>query len=306
MFSTCVARGIAAKLVYKTVGGKVETSLYCSTASATSTAAAAAAAHVPQKKGRKRPDNERRRMRREAWQQRRFSSKPASVTKAPTAAAVSTVSEKDCSTAATETAARATAVVKTVQCLAQAAMPAAKGAATAAPSTAAATPPRGWVLEPRNGLVVMARRIPEHSLESPETIRDPDAAKDVDISLVSLTEERELDDALGMRTAVLYGQESPPSYAAAAAGGTIPPTAVLVDAASEQSTEEDVRAESVEPVYKLPPTPPPWSSHFSDHYMRVLCTFCFSGNRDLRNDKCSDCYRLEREKFKKMKEAMKK
>jgi hypothetical protein len=216
------------------------------------------------------------------------------------------VSEKDCSTAATETAARATAVVKTVQCLAQAAMPAAKGAATAAPSTAAATPPRGWVLEPRNGLVVMARRIPEHSLESPETIRDPDAARDVDISLVSLTEDREPDDALGMRTAVLYGQESPPSYAAAAAGGTIPPTAVLVDAASEQSTEEDVRAESVEPVYKLPPTPPPWSSHFSDHYMRVLCTFCFSGNRDLRNDKCSDCYRLEREKFKKMKEAMKK
>jgi hypothetical protein len=300
MFSTCVARGIAAKLVYKTVGGKVETSLYCSTASATSTAAAAA--HVPQKKGRKRPDNERRRMRREAWQQRRFSSKPASETIAPTAAAVSTVSEKDCSTAATETAARATAVVKTVQCLAQAA----QGAATAAPSTAAATPPRGWVLEPRNGLVVMARRIPEHSLESPETIRDPDAARDVDISLVSLTEEREPDDALGMRTAVLYGQESPPSYAAAAAGGTIPPTAVLVDAASEQSTEEDVRTESVEPVYKLPPTPPPWSSHFSDHYMRVLCTFCFSGNRDLRNDKCSDCYRLEREKFKKMKEAMKK
>jgi hypothetical protein len=167
MFSTCVARGIAAKLVYKTVGGKVVTSLYCSSANATS-AAAAAAAHVPQKQGRKRPDNERRRMRREAWQQRRFSSKPASETIALTAAAVSTVSEKDCSTAAKETA-----VVKTVQCLAQAAMPAAQGAATAAPSTAAATPPRGWVLEPRNGLVVMARRIPEHSLESPETIRDP-------------------------------------------------------------------------------------------------------------------------------------
>jgi hypothetical protein len=39
MFSTCVVRGIAAKLVYKTVGGKVETSLYCSTAAATATAA---------------------------------------------------------------------------------------------------------------------------------------------------------------------------------------------------------------------------------------------------------------------------
>jgi hypothetical protein len=168
MFSTCVARGIAAKLIYKTVGGKVETSLYCSTASAT-TATAAAAAHIPQKQGRKRPDNERRRMRREAWQQRRFSSKPGSEIITPTAAAVSTVSAKDCSRAATETAARAKAVVKTRQCLAQAAMPAAQGAATAAPSTAAATPPRGWVLEPWNGLVLVARRIPEHSLESPET-----------------------------------------------------------------------------------------------------------------------------------------
>ncbi len=91
MFSTCVARGNAAKLMYKTSGGKVETSLYCSTASAPSTTAAAAA-HVPQKQGRKRPDNERCRMRREAWQQRRFYSKPASETIAPTAAAVSTVS----------------------------------------------------------------------------------------------------------------------------------------------------------------------------------------------------------------------
>jgi hypothetical protein len=54
MFSTCVARGIAAKLVYKTVGGKVETSLYCSTAAATTTAAAA---NGSQKKRRKRPDN---------------------------------------------------------------------------------------------------------------------------------------------------------------------------------------------------------------------------------------------------------
>jgi hypothetical protein len=67
MFSTCVARGIAAKLVYKRVDGKVETSLYCSTAAATP----AAAASGSQKKRRKRPDNERRKMRREAWLQRR-------------------------------------------------------------------------------------------------------------------------------------------------------------------------------------------------------------------------------------------
>ena len=88
-----------------------------------------------------------------------------------------------------------------------------------------------------------------------------------------MTEDREPDDALGMRTAVLYGQESPPSYAAAAAGGTIPPTAVLVDAASEQSTEEDVRAESVEPVYHctsclqyLPP-----GLHIS---LIIICVYC--------------------------------
>jgi hypothetical protein len=45
-----------------------------------------------------------------------------------------------------------------------------------------------------------------------------------------------------------------------------------VDAASEQNMEEDVRAESAEPVYKLPPIPPPWSSHFSDHY--GICVYC--------------------------------
>ncbi len=67
MFSTCLVRGIAAKLVYKTVGGKVETSLYCSTAAATTTAAA----NGSQKKRRKRPDNERRKMKREAWLQKR-------------------------------------------------------------------------------------------------------------------------------------------------------------------------------------------------------------------------------------------
>jgi hypothetical protein len=55
MFSTCVARGIEAKLVYKTVVGKVETSLFCSTAAA----APAATTSVSQKKGRKHPDNER-------------------------------------------------------------------------------------------------------------------------------------------------------------------------------------------------------------------------------------------------------
>jgi hypothetical protein len=82
MFSTCVARGIAAKLVYKTVGGKVETSLYCSTSASTPSAAA----NISQKKGRKRPDNERRKMRREAWLQRRTVSQQDLVNTAATAA----------------------------------------------------------------------------------------------------------------------------------------------------------------------------------------------------------------------------
>ena len=68
MFNTCVVRGIAAKLVYRTVGGKVETSLYCSTA--TPAAPAVVAASIFLKRGKKRPDNERRRMRREAWRKR--------------------------------------------------------------------------------------------------------------------------------------------------------------------------------------------------------------------------------------------
>ncbi len=65
IFSTCVARGIAAKSVYRTVGGTVETSLYCKTARP-----AVEAANVIPKRGRTRPDNERRRMRREAWRKR--------------------------------------------------------------------------------------------------------------------------------------------------------------------------------------------------------------------------------------------
>jgi hypothetical protein len=43
IFSACVAKGIAAMLMYDTAGGKVETSLYCSTA----TPAAAAASVTP-------------------------------------------------------------------------------------------------------------------------------------------------------------------------------------------------------------------------------------------------------------------
>ncbi len=82
MSSTRVARGNAAKLVYKTVGGKVETTLYCSTAVSTP----AAAASGSQKKGRNCPDNERRKSRREAWLQRRTVPRPDLESTAATAA----------------------------------------------------------------------------------------------------------------------------------------------------------------------------------------------------------------------------
>jgi hypothetical protein len=85
MFNTCVARGLTAKLIQKTVDGKVEVSLHCSTM--TPAAASAAAAGVTPKRKRKRPDNERRRMRRKAWQQRCSAATSAS---GPTAAAAAT------------------------------------------------------------------------------------------------------------------------------------------------------------------------------------------------------------------------
>ncbi len=94
MFSTCVARGIAAKLVLKSVGGQVVTSLYCSSSSTTTSAARA-----NQKQGRKRPDNERRRMRREAWLQRRHSSKPGPAARTAAVASAVPVSEGEAAAA---------------------------------------------------------------------------------------------------------------------------------------------------------------------------------------------------------------
>jgi hypothetical protein len=67
-------------------------------------------------------------------------------------------------------------------------------------------------------------------------------------------------------------------------------------------TEVEERTVGAELVFQPPPTPPPWSKHFSSHPRRVLCTLCFSGNREIWNAKCSDCYRIEREEFKKQKE----
>jgi hypothetical protein len=180
MFSTCVARGIAAKLVYRTVGGKVETSLYCSTA--TPAAPAAEAASVISKRGRNRPDNERRRMRREAWRKRY---------------------------AARTSSAAATAAATTAPGPARCVRPAVSGGVSSAPPTAAAPPPHVWAWDPCDGLLVVARRLQEDQLGSPESSLGPEYVKELNISCTSLLEEREREEFCSI--------ETPLSYAAAAA-----------------------------------------------------------------------------------------
>ena len=277
MFSTCVARGIAAKLVYKTVGGKVEMSLYCSTA----------AVSTSQKQGRKRPDNERRRLKREAWIQRRASSKPGSTTAAAAETAFS-----GCEDISSGARAAGAAAATTVRSPTQKGAPAACGAATAA------TPPQAWAWEQRSGLLVLARRVQGSPMESPETSRNPDGPSELNISMSSLAEERETD---GVSEIAVCGKEQPPTYAVAAARAT---TAPVVDSPGHKALVGLDTEERAQPAFRPPPTPPPWSKHFSSHHMRVLCTSCFAGNREIQNAKCSDCYRVEREEYKKRREAV--
>jgi hypothetical protein len=159
MFNTCVARGIAAKLIQKKVDGKVEVSLHCSTMMPAAASAAAAAGVTPKQK-RKRPDNERCRMRREAWRQR-------------------------CSAAAVSAAAKSASV------------PAAAAATTEpglvqSAAMAAASPLRAWALEKRDGLVVIARRLRTELLESPEMTCDSKGGGDLNVSTARWAEERDL------------------------------------------------------------------------------------------------------------------
>ncbi len=237
MFSTCVAKGIAAKLVYKTVGGKVEMSLFCSTV----------AISASRKQGRKRPDNERRRLKQEAWIQRRASSRPGSTT---AAAAETTLS--GCEDISSGARAAATAAVTTVRSPTQMGVPAACGAATAAPATAA-MPPRTWAWEQRSGLVVLARRVHDSSMESPETSRNPDSPSELNISMSSLAEERETDGVLEI---AVSGKEQPITYAVEAARAT---TAPVVDSPDRKALVGPETKERAQPAFRPPPTPPPWS-----------------------------------------------
>jgi hypothetical protein len=177
--------------------------------------------------------------------------------------------------------------------------PAACGAATAAIATAA-MPTRTWALEQRNGLVVLAKRVQDSPLESPETSQNPDGPSELNISMSSLAEERETD---GVWEIAVSRKEQPPTYAVAAARAT---TAPVVDSPGRKALVGLVTEERVQPDFRPPPTPPPWSKHFSTHHMRVLCTSCFAGNIEIRNAKCSDCYWLEREEYKKRREAVQK
>jgi hypothetical protein len=73
MFQSCVARGIAARLEFKTECGAVETRLVCQTSTAAS---------APRKQGRLRPANQRRRQKREEWLLRKKSTQTVASTTA--------------------------------------------------------------------------------------------------------------------------------------------------------------------------------------------------------------------------------
>jgi hypothetical protein len=199
MFSTCVARGIAAKLVYKTVGGKVETSLYCSTAAATAAAAAAAA---------------------------KAAAKAAATAAATAAAATAATALEE---VVLSSGVRAAAVVDTLtQDPGQGGGPAAPGTASTVPATAAATSPRAWAWEKREGLVAIARRLRTGPLESPEMARSPEGLCDLNLSASRWSEDRELEDQWD-------GMGSSPTYAAAASKALTAPAAT---AATAEPVEE--------------------------------------------------------------------
>jgi hypothetical protein len=199
--------------------------------------------------------------------------------------------------AASTSSAAATAAATTAPGPAQCVRPAVSGGVSSAPPTAAAPPPRAWAWEPRDGLVVVARRLQEDQLGSPESSRSPEYVKELNISCTSLLEEREREESCS-------SMETPLSYAAAAARADTPPVAATGVETPEERTEVEERKVGAEAVlvFRPPPTPPPWSKFFSSHHKRVLCTECFAGNREICNAKCSDCYRSEREMLKKKKE----
>jgi hypothetical protein len=84
------------------------------------------------------------------------------------------------------------------------------------------------------------------------------------ISTSSLAEKREMD---GVSEIAFSGNQQPPTHAVAAARATIVPVADSQGCKAMAGPETEERAES---AFRPLPTPPPWSKHFSSHYMRVL------------------------------------
>jgi hypothetical protein len=191
--------------------------------------------------------------------------------------------------AARTSSAAAGAAATTAPGLPQCGGPAVSGGAPSAPPTAAATPPRTWAWEPRDGLLVVARRLQEEQLGSPESSRNPDCTdciREFNISCSSLLEEREMEESSS-------SMERPLSYAAVAARADAAPAEAdpiletLGEAAPtaeerievEERMEVEERKEGAEEVlvFRSPPTPPPWSKFFSSttsmcyNMYRVFC-----------------------------------
>ena len=168
-----------------------------------------------------------------------------------------------------------------------------------ATEAAAATPSQAWAWEPRNRLLMVARWV----LESPEIVRESEVIGDLNLSVCSLMEDQEAEVAPLMETADFCKKPtSSPTYAAAAAGQTADGDKAVSSAeapATAAPAMEEEHEEAAQPVYRPPPTPPPWSRHFPSHPARVLCTYCFAGNRETRNSRCSDWFRAQREAQKK-------
>jgi hypothetical protein len=152
--------------------------------------------------------------------------------------------------------------------------------------------------------LVVARRV----LGSPEIVRESEGIGDLNVSVCSFMEDQEAEVAPLTETADFTEKPtSSPTYATAAAAGKTADGDKAVSSAEAPATAAPVMEEEHEeaaepvyrPVYRPTPTPPPWSRHFSSHPARVLCTYCFAGNRETRNSRCSECFRAQREALKK-------
>jgi len=276
LYRDCVARGIWAKLIFETRGGEEQYSFFCSPKPGAAAVARRAAAGDSHRQGRKkRPPNQRRRerarRRREAWIERRNqSAQPSNATFAgTTAAGTKAAVSADLSAASVATAAVATAAAATTALRERCKMLASERRSSA----------RALVIDQRRNSLVSG------TSESPEKTRaEEEMNRSIRIQLEDGEIQREVEEE---------DTESSTHFVFPVPAAATQPE---IERTDEKECEEGAEPE---PLYRPPPTPPPWSRHFSNHPLRVLCTFCFAGNRETRNSRCSDCFRAERENLKK-------